>query len=332
MTTRSTRFGKHVLLFIAAAALALASLALHAAEGAWPTRTISLIVPYNAGATPDIIARLVAPKLQTVLGQPIVVINKTGAGSNIGTRAVLTAPSDGYTLGIVGNPQTIHHLVSKEPAYNFAKQVTPITDAAAGYYALVVNPERLNVKSVGELIAQAKAHPGKLQYGSGGIATSPHLVGEWFKSVANVDILHVPYSGTTAQNTALLRGEVDMVFTSPIYVAEQVKAGKLRVLAVTLPERDKLFFPSAPTLKESGVDLAYTYWIGFVGPSGMPDAITQRLNREIVAILKSPEIGEAMRQAGLSVVADTPAEFKATIDRETTIMTKVIQAAKIEPQ
>jgi len=312
-----------------AAALGLPTPA--SAQADYPSRPISLIVPYNPGATPDIIARLVAPKLSMALGQPVTVLNRTGAGSNIGTRAIVTAAPDGYTFGIVGNPQTIHHLVSKNPSYNFARDVTPITNAAAGFYALMLNPQRVNARSVAELVAYAKANPGKLQYGSGGIATSPHLVGEWFKSLTGTSILHVPYSGTTGQTVALLNGEIDIAFTSPIYVAEHVKAGKLRPLAVTLPERDKSFFPSVPTMRASGFDLTYEYWIGFIGPAGMPDAIAQRLNKEIVAILKSPEIAETLSKAGLDPVGDTREQFRATIDNETQLMTRLVQAARIEP-
>lgn len=301
------------------------------AQESYPNKPINLIVPYNPGATPDIIARLVAPKLQAILGQSVVVLNRTGAGSNIGTRAVITSAPDGYTIGIVGNPQTIHHLVSKAPAYNFARDVTPITNAAAGFYALILNPKRVNANTVGELVAYAKANPGKLQFGSGGIATSPHLVGEWFNSLAGVNTLHIPYSGTSAQTVALLSGEIDMAFTSPIYVAEHVKAGKLRPLAVTLPARDTSFFPNVPTMKASGVDMVYTYWIGFIGPAGIPAPIAQRLSKEIAAILKSPEIVSALKTAGLDAVGDTPEQFRATIESETKVMAKLIESAKIAP-
>jgi tripartite-type tricarboxylate transporter receptor subunit TctC len=302
-----------------------------AADTDYPNRLINLIVPYNAGATPDIIARLVGPKLLAAMGQPVVVMNRAGAGSDIGTRAIVGAAPDGYTFGIVGNPQTIHHLLNKNPGYRFARDVTPITNAAAGFYALVLNPQRVNARSVGEVVAYAKANPGKLQYGSGGVATSPHLVGEWFKSLTGTDILHVPYSGTSGQTLALLNGEIDLAFTSPIYVAQHVKNGKLRPLAVTLPQRDSTFFPDVPTMRASGVDMTYEYWIGFVGPAGMPDAIAERLNKEIVAILKLPEIGETLRQAGLTPVGDTRDHFRATIENETLLMTRLIQSAKIEP-
>lgn len=301
------------------------------AQDAYPSRRLSVIVPYNPGATPDIIARLVAPRLQAALGQGIVILNRPGAGSIVGTRAVITSPPDGYTIGIVGNPQTIQHLITKSPTYVFANDVTPISNAASGFYALIVNPATSNFSSIADLIKYAKANPGKLKYGSGGIATSPHLVGEWFNSVAGVDILHVPYSGPDQQNTALLRGDIEMGFTSPIYVASHVKAGKLKGLAVTLPERDTAFFPTLPTLRESKVDLVYTYWIGFFGPAGMPQAIAQRLSREIAVILKDPQITEQLAQSGLTALGDTPEQFKATIDLETKIMTRVIETARITP-
>ncbi len=322
---------RRILLATLAAAAALCPLTGFSADGDYPTRPITLVVPYNAGATPDIIARLVQPKLQAALGQPVVVVNRTGAGSNIGTRAIVTSAPDGYTIGIVGNPQTIHHLVSKNPSYRFARDVTPITNAAAGFYALMINPKRVDAKTVADVVSYAKANPGKLQYGSGGIATSPHLVGEWFKSLTGTDILHVPYSGTSGQTIALLNGEIDIAFTSPIYVAEHVKAGKLRPLAVTLPARDTSFFPAASTMRSGGVDMVYEYWIGFIGPAGMPEAIAERLNKEIVAILKSPQIAETLNKAGLAPVGDTREQFRATIEDETRLMTRLIQSAKIEP-
>lgn len=319
-------------LWLAALLAAFAAAPAAGQEGPFPNRRLTVIVPYNAGATPDIIARLVGPKLAAALGQPVVIINRTGAGSNIGTRAIITSPPDGYTFGIVGNPQTIHHLITKEPSYVFARDVTAITNAASGFYALTVNPQRLDVNSVPELIARAKANPGKLQFGSGGINTSPHLVGEWFNGVNAINTLHVPYGGTDAFSIALLRGEIDFAFSSPVYVAQNVKAGKIRALAVTTPQRDPVFFPDLPTLKELGIDLVYEYWIGFVGPAGMPDPVTQRLAREIAAILKNSEVKDALARAGLTAVGDTAEHFKATIDNETRAMARIIEGARLAPK
>jgi len=321
-------------LFILAAAITAALIGMGAdtraqqAE-AYPTRPINLIVPYNPGATPDIIARLVGPKLEQALKTTIIVVNRTGAGSNVGTQAVIAAKPDGYTIGIVGNPQTIHHIIAKTPQYNFARDITPLTNAAEGSYALIINPEKLKLHTVGELVAYAKANPGKINYGSGGVATSPHLVGEWFKSLAGIDIVHVPYSGTSTMNNALLAGQIDMAFTSPVYIAEHVKRGALRAIAVTLPQRDTDWFPEAPTMIEAGVKLEYTYWIGFFGPAGMPASIANRLSSEIAKILKSPEIVENLKSSGLLAVGDTPEHFKATIDTETELMTKLLDAANL---
>lgn len=322
---------KHILAPFVAGLMALVLPAgFAAAQSDFPNKQIEMIVPYNPGSTPDIIARLVGPKLSDALGQPVVVTNRLGAGSTIGTRALLNSDPDGHTFGPVGNPQTIHHLVTKEPFYHFAEDTTALTNAASGFYVLVVNPEKQNVTSVQELIDFGKTNPGKIKFGSGGVATSPHLVGEWFKSLAELDMVHVLFSGTETQTIALLRGDIDMAFTSATYVAEHVKSGKLRALAVTLPEKDKVFFPELPTMKESGVDLVYEYWIGFVGPKGIPQPIVERLNAELVKILKDPKVVDILAKSGLAAVGDSAAAFKETIDHETEVMTEVIKAANLQ--
>ncbi len=272
---------------IAVAALLAPCLA-RAQEG-WPGRPVRLIVPGPAGGAADVLARLVAERLAPRLGQPMVVENRPGAGTNIGMTAVARATPDGYTLG-VGSiaSNAINRWLYKSLPFDPERDFAPIGLIALVPNLMVVGPA-LPVRDVAGFIAYAKAHPGALNYGSIGAGSSQHLAGVQFGLAAGIGMQHVPYSGTGPLNTDLMEGRVQVVFQSSSAVAELVRAGRMRALAVSGTERQP-GFPEVPTLREQGVDIVSTGWFGLVTPAGVPEPILDRLNRELVGVLEEPEL------------------------------------------
>jgi tripartite-type tricarboxylate transporter receptor subunit TctC len=291
----------------------------------WPNRPIRLVVPFSPGGTTDVVARLIAQGLGTALGQPVVVDNRAGAAGNIGADAVAKSPPDGYTLlmGTVGTHAINAGLYKKMP-YDTVADFAPVTLVAAVPNILVLNPA-VPVASVKDLIAYAKANPGKLNFASSGNGTSIHLSGELFKTMTGVEMTHVPYKGSAPALTDLIGGQVQLMFDNLPSALPHVKSGKLKALAVTTAERAPAF-PDLPTVQEKGLPgFETSSWFGVLAPAGTPREIVARLNTEILKLLATPDMQERFAQNGAQVVGKGPAEFAAHIKAEMAKWAKVIK-------
>ena len=306
------------------------------ASGAWaqsyPTKPIRLVVPFPPGGATDILARAVAVKLTDTWGQPVVVDNRPGAGGNIGSELVAKAAPDGYTLemGTVGTHAINASLYAKMP-YDHVKDFAPVILVAGVPNVLVVNPS-LPVNSVQELIAYAKANPGKLNFASSGSGTSIHLSGELFKVMAGVQMTHIPYKGSAPALQDLIGGQVQLMFDNLPPSLPQIKAGKLRALAVTSATRSPAL-PDTPTIAESGLPgYEASSWFGVLAPAGTPPAIIAKLNAEIGAWLATPEAKEKMLALGANAAGGTPEDFAKHIAAETAKWQKVVKesGAKVD--
>ena len=301
------------------------------ATGAWaqayPTKPIRLVVPFPAGGTTDILARGVAHKLSETLGQPVIVDNRPGAAGNIGADIVAKSPPDGYTLlmGTVGTHAINASLYAKMP-YDHVKDFTPVILVAGVPNVLVVYPP-LPVNSVQDLIKLAKSKPGQLNFASSGSGTSIHLSGELFKTMAGVDMTHVPYKGSAPALTDLMGGQVQLMFDNLPSALPQIKGGKLRAIAVTSLQRAPAL-PDVPTIAESGLPgFESSSWFGVLGLANTPPAIVARLNAEINKWLQSPEAKESLVAQGANAGGGTPEQFAAHIRAETEKWAKVVKAS-----
>ena len=275
----------------------------------YPSRPIRLVVPLSPGGFADTPARLLAPRLSEQLGKQVFVENKPGAGGTIGWDYTAKSAPDGYTIAVTGSTHIIGaHLYKKVP-YDVFRDFTHITMIASGPYALVVNPQKLNVGSVRELIAAAKAQPGRIDYASSGNGSSQHLVGALFNALTGVQLNHVPYKGSGPAMQDLLAAQVAVSFAGVPNVIGHVKAGRLKALGVTTPKRWSEL-PDVPTLAEAGVPgYEATLWLSISGPAGMPAAIVQRLHTEITKALQDRELQASFHAAGVEAVASTPEEL-----------------------
>lgn len=315
-TSELTVFGRRdALRLIGAASAGLPAMAF-AQQPDWPSRTVKLIVPFPPGSTPDVLARLVADRLATALRQPVIVDNKAGAGGNIGTDAVAKAPPDGYTVGVsITGPLVNNTVLYKSLPYDPFRDLAPVTLAAVQPNVLAVSTD-LGVSSVRELIELLRRNPGKYNYASVGAGTVSHLSMELIKARTGTFIVHVPYNASPAAVMSILQGDTQMASLAPLAVIPQVRAGKLRALAVTTGERS-VFMPDVPTFRETGIpDIEATAWIGIVVPARTPQAIIDRLNREIVAILKDPQTVEKLRAVYMEPVGNSPQAFAAFMQEE----------------
>jgi len=282
---------------------------LNAHAQSWPARPIRLIVPLSPGGFADTPARMLGPRLAEQLGKPVVIENKPGAGGTIGADYVAKSPPDGYTLVITGSTHLITSHVYKNVPYDAIKDFTHISMLASGPYVLVVNPKKLAVGSVKELIAAAKAQPGRIDYASSGNGSSQHLVGALFNSLAGVELNHVPYKGSGPAMQDLLAAQVGVSFAGVPNVLGQVKAGRLKALAVTTPKRWSEL-PDVPTMAEAGVPgYEATLWLSVSGPAGLPAPIVQRLYSEISKALKDPELQASFRTGGVEAMSMPPEEL-----------------------
>lgn len=304
-------------IFFATLALACLGQSVSAQTGghAWPTQTIKLIVPFTPGTGMDTIARIVAPRLSERLGQSVIVENKPGASGNIGADAVAKAAPDGYTLMVGANTMLMAASLYKSVPFNPITDFAPISLAAWGTLMLVTNP-KTGINSVADLIAKAKASPGKLTYGSPGVGTPHHMAMELFKDLTGTDLLHVPYKGSAGAVVDLLSGSIDLMFI-PIHVGmPYVKAGKLKALAVGSPKRHPLA-PDLPTLQELGIKGAEVdMWYAFLAPKGTPAPIIARLNTELRAILAQTEVKNAFEKQGLYAASNSSAEMSALMQKD----------------
>ena len=306
------------------------------ATGAWgqahPAKPIRLVVPFPAGGTTDILARAVGQKLTEAWGQPVVVDNRPGAGGNIGAELVAKAAPDGYTLlmGTVGTHAINASLYAKMP-YDHIKDFAPVILVAGVPNVLVVNPA-VPVNSVQELIAYAKANPGRLNFASSGSGTSIHLSGELFKVMAGVQMTHIPYKGSAPALQDLIGGQVQLMFDNLPSALPQIKGGKLRALAVTSAARAAAL-PDVPTVAEAGLPgFEASSWFGVLAPAGTPVAIIARLNAEIAKWLASPEAREKLASQGANAAGGSPEDFAKHIAAETAKWQKVVKesGAKVD--
>ena len=312
--------------------LSFAAFAVILAAGAsaqdYPQRSVRLVIPFPPGGATDGLARVVGQSLTASWGQQIVVDNRPGAGGNIGAMIVAKAPPDGYTLFMVGLSHAANLSLYKKLDYHPLRDFTPITQVVSIDTFLAVHPS-LPVKSVKELLALARAKPGSLNYASGGNGSSPHMAMELFKSLAKVDIVHVPYKGTESV-IGLMRGEAGMIFENLISIGAQIKSGKLRALAIGSPRRSAAM-PDIPTVSEAGVPgYAVSLWFGMLGPAGLPKAIVDKAWRDTAALLKTAEVRERFASLGADPIGSTPDAFTAFIKTEIAKWEKVIRGANIQ--
>ena len=297
----------------------------------YPDKPIRIIVPYPPGGFNDTLARTVGAKLQAAWGQPVTVENRPGGGTLIGTDAAAKAAPDGHTLFITPFAFAVNQSIFKKLPYDPVKDFAPITLAASTPNLLVVSTA-LPATSVKELIAQAKARPATIAYASTGIGSSNHLSMELFKQMVGVDITHVPYKGSAPAVTDLLGGQVGVMFDNIPNVIQHVKAGKLRVLAVTTPLRSP-HVPDVPTVAESGVPgYEVGVWFGFSAPAATPAPIIAKLNAEIVAILKTAEVRDKFSAQGVDVIGSTPEQFGAHLREQSARWAKVVREAGVTPE
>jgi tripartite-type tricarboxylate transporter receptor subunit TctC len=310
---------------IATAATILVS-GIATAEG-FPNKPIKMVVPYPPGGPTDVQARVVAEKLGSILGQPVVVENRGGAGGMLGSKLVAQAAPDGYTLLMgASGPQAIGPLMVQTPMYDPIKDFTPISLVSYSPMMLIVNP-KLPVKSVKDLIDLAKQKPGTLNYGSYGPGTMAHLAGALFDSMAGVKMTHVPYKGSAPAMVALLGGEIDLMFDTIITALPHVKGGKVRALAVTKPTRSSAV-PDLPTVAESGLPgFEAVSWIGLMGPAGMPQEAVDQLSSAMVKALADPGVRERLAQAGAEPVGSDAATFAKQMKSELARWEPVVKAA-----
>jgi len=315
-------------------ALALGALAATSLMGApaftqaWPARPISLIVPFPAGGTTDVLARAVGLELSKSLGQPVVVESRPGAGATLGADFVAKSKPDGYTLLMGAVHHTIATSVYKKLPYDFQRDFAPVSTVALVPNVLVVNPA-VPAKNVKELLALAKAEPGKLTYGSNGNGTGQHLIGAQFESMGGVQMLHVPYKGSGPLTTDLLGGQITMSFDTITPVLPHIKAGKLRALAVTTNKRSAAL-PDVPTLDETGLKgFNLGTWFGVLAPAATPRDIVARLSTELARIVNSPEFRKKMDDIGAEPVGNTPEQMARQIAEDTERFARLVKDAKV---
>jgi len=291
----------------------------------YPSRPVRLVVPLSPGGFADTPTRMLAPRLSEQLGRQFFVENKPGAGGTIGADFVAKSAPDGYTLLVTGTPHVISaHLYKKLP-YDALRDFTHIALIASGPYALVVNPQKLPVSSVKELITAARAQPGKIDFASSGNGSAQHLVGALFNSTAGIDLNHVPYKGSGPAMQDLIAGQVGVSFAGVPNVLGHVRSGRLRALGVTTAKRWSEL-PEVPTLAEAGVPgYEATLWLNVSGPAGMPADIVQRLNNEIAKALKDPEVQNNFRTGGVDAVWMGPQELNAFMRAEYEKWGKVVR-------
>ena len=323
MTTIHTVTRRSLLAVAAAAATTLA--AGPAAAQAYTNKPITMIVLFSAGGTTDILARIVGQALSTELGQSVVIDNRAGAGGNIGGQLAARAPADGYTLfmGTVGT-HAINEALYKKMPFNPIKDFAPLSRVANVPNLLVAHPAQ-PFKTVSELIAYAKANPGKVNFGSSGSGSSIHLSGELFKSMAKVDMVHIPYKGSAPAVNDLLGNQIAIMFDNMPSAIQHVRAGKLRPIAVTTAKRSPEL-PDVPTIAESGVPgYEATSWFGLFAVAGTPAPIVTQLNKALVKVLNQPDVKAKIVAQGGEVVAETPEQFAAFIKAETAKWGKVVK-------
>ncbi len=302
------------------------------AQTPYPNRHIRVVVPFAAGGPTDAATRIVGPRFSEFLGQPIVIENRGGAGGATGTELVAKAAPDGYTLlhGSIGG-LAVSPTMNPRLGYNTLRDLAPISQTVNVSYIVTLHPS-VPAKSIKELIALAKARPGKLNYGTGGAGTGPHLAGELLNMMTGVKIVHVPYKGTGPALTALLSGEVDLTFDNLLIVLPQIKAGRVLPIAATGDTRSKLM-PDLPTIAESGLPgFSASGWYGLLAPAATPKDIVAKLNTDYTRALRSPDVSERLNSMAAEPAPNTPEQFAAFIRSETEKWAKVVRATNMKAE
>jgi tripartite-type tricarboxylate transporter receptor subunit TctC len=307
---------------LVAALLATAALAAHAQS--FPSKPVKIIVPFGPGGFTDVAARILQKELAPAIGQPVIIENRPGAGSTIGTDAVAKAAPDGYTLAMVSTAHVISPHIYKSMPFDPIKDYTPVMRLAEGPYVLAVHPS-LPVKNVAELLALAKAKPGEIDYASSGNGSSQHLVGALFCSMAGIKLNHVPYKGSNQAMNDVLGGQVKVTFAGVPNVLPNLQNGKLKALGVTTAKR-YAEMPDVPTIAEAGVPgYDATVWLGLLAPANTPHEVVQKLNADITRILSTPEAKKLMASAGVDVAPSSPDAFGKLMQSELDRWGKVVR-------
>ena len=313
---------------VQALTLALAMSGGSALAQAWPSKPISLIVPFPPGGTTDVLARALGEKLSQALGQTVIVENKPGAGATLGADYVAKSKPDGHTLLVGAVHHTIATSVYKKLPYDFQKDFAPITEIALVPNVLVVNAST-PAKNVAELVALLKAQPGKFNYGSNGNGTAQHLIGTQFQNATGTDLIHIPYKGSGPLATDLLGGQISMSFDTVTPVLQHIKSGKLRALAVTTAKRASAL-PEVPTLDEAGLKgFSIGTWFGVLAPAATPKDVTTRLNAEMVKVIQSADFRKRMEEIGAEPVGNSAEQMAQQIKAETEKFAKLVKDAKV---
>jgi tripartite-type tricarboxylate transporter receptor subunit TctC len=313
-----------------ALSLVLAALLLAPAAPAfaqdYPTRPVRMIVPFAAGGPADVYARFLAQRLQEALGQPFVVDDRPGGGSVIGTEAVAKSPADGYTLLVMSNTHTVNESLMPNKPFVLMRDFVGVAPINSSDLVLVAHPS-VKANTIAELIAQAKAEPGKMSYASSGPGTPYHMAGELFKSMAGVDILHVPYKGSAGARTDVLGGQVQMMFDAVTVMSQHAREGKVKALGTSGTARSSVL-PGVPTIAEAGVPgYETTIWLGVMAPKGTPAAIVAKLNAEIGRIVSRQDVRDDWAKQGAVPMTMTPAEFARHLEQDIVKWERVVKAS-----
>jgi tripartite-type tricarboxylate transporter receptor subunit TctC len=316
------------------ALLALAGALIASAPAAiaddYPSRPVKIIVPFGAGGPTDVYTRAIAEELRKSLRQPFIMENRPGAGTTIGTDVVAKAPPDGYTLLMVSGTQTVNETLYAHKPYQLMRDLVPIAPLIDSDLVLVVHPS-VPAKTLGELLALARAKPGTLNYGSSGPGSNYHMAGELLKNLTGVDIVHVPYKGSTGARNDILSGQIQILFDSVPTMAPQIKAGMVRALGTSGKSRSPIL-PDVPTMAEAGVPgFNATLWVGFMAPAGTPKPIIDKLHDEITKILRRPDVKQAWEKTGATPIVMTQPEFKSFMEAQVAKWADVIKTNRIAP-
>ena len=324
------RFPRREFLRLAAGAAALPALPRIASGQAYPSRPVRIVAPLAAGGTGDILARLVAQWLSERLGQPFVVENRPGAGTNVGTEVVVRAPADGYTLLLVIPPAAINVTLYEKLDFNFIRDIAPVASISRTPGVVVVSPQ-FPARTIPEFVAYAKANPGKINMASGGVGSSQHVYGELFKMMAGIDMAHVPYRGEGPALTDLIGAQVQVVFALVPGAIEYIRAGTLRALAVTTATRSQAL-PDLPTVGEFVPGYEASAFQGIGAPRNTAAQIVDKLNMEVNTLLDDPKVKTRIAELGGTVLKNSPAEFGRLLAEETAKWAKVVKFANIKPE
>jgi tripartite-type tricarboxylate transporter receptor subunit TctC len=298
--------------------------------GDYPSRPVKIIVPFGAGGPTDVYTRAIGEELRKALHQPFVMENRPGAGTTIGTDFVAKSPPDGYTLLMVSGTQTVNETLYAHKQYQLMRDLVPVAPLIDTDLVLVVHPS-VQAKTLGELLALARSNPGTINYGSSGPGSNYHMAGELLKNLAGVDIVHVPYKGSTGARNDILSGQIQMLFDSVPTMAPMIKAGLVRALGTTGKTRSPIL-PDVPTIAEAGVaGFNATLWVGFMAPAATPQPIVDKLNQEITKIASRPDIKEAWEKTGATPTTMTQTDFKVFMDEQVAKWANVIKANHIPP-